>query len=370
MSLNPDWFAVTIPVQKGRENWPGIGRVRRTSGKRLNFCAVGCRGMKVGRIKRHAAQLFRRVPGYEVAVRRIRSHAVAILMYHGVVAEPLEVFNWCQLSQSRFEQQIRFLSQEYEIHPLREIVERVRKGLPLPERSAVITFDDGYRSVYTSALPILTRYQIPFTVFLVTSLIGGSELIWTDRLFCRLSGANTETINFAEQVFPVASRGQRSAAYYTIGATLKRMDNDRKDMALAQLLKSTPPPALASVFRTLNWDEIQQLAGGGLADFGSHSHTHPILSRCDPECQRREIRQSRDILYEHLGVCDLFAYPNGRQFDYTGETKSLLRELGFQAALTTVPGFSRQRTDLFELHRIGIGADMTQVDFECLMRAL
>lgn len=326
--------------------------------------------MKIGRVRKQAAELSRRVPGYEVAVRRLRSHAVAILMYHGVVAEPLEVFNWCQLSLSRFEEQIRFLSQEYEIHPLREIVERIRKGLPLPERAAVITFDDGYRSVYTAALPVLARCQVPFTVFLVTNLIGSAELIWTDRLFCSLSGANTGAINFAEQVFPVASPGQRSATYYTIGAALKRMDNDGKDMALQQLLQWMPPPVLASAFRTLNWNEIQQLAGGGLADFGSHSHTHPILSRCDRERQRREIQQSRDILCEHLGVCDLFAYPNGREFDYTGETKSLLREGGFHAALTTVHGFNRQRSDLFELHRIGVGADMTQADFECLMWAL
>jgi len=61
---------------------------------------------------------------------------------------------------------------------LLEVVERLRQGLPFPERSFAITFDDGYQSVYQHAFPLLQRYGFSATVFLAVGENGnhtGSE---------------------------------------------------------------------------------------------------------------------------------------------------------------------------------------------------
>src|SRR5262249_34033637 len=135
------------------------------------------------RLARRALAAPRRVPGYVRFVRRLRSRALAIVMYHGVTAEPLPVFNWCQLAAAEFARQAALLAQEYHVLPLSAVIDRLARRAPLPERAACITFDDGFRNVLTTACPILRRHQLPATVFLVTGAMGTGQPAWTDRLF-------------------------------------------------------------------------------------------------------------------------------------------------------------------------------------------
>jgi peptidoglycan/xylan/chitin deacetylase (PgdA/CDA1 family) len=58
---------------------------------------------------------------------------------------------------------------------LTEAVGFLRDGVPFPPRSVVITFDDGYRSVYEVAFPVLQAHAIPATVFLTTGSAAASE---------------------------------------------------------------------------------------------------------------------------------------------------------------------------------------------------
>src|SRR5437016_1514259 len=102
-----------------------------------------------------------RFPAGRRLARRVRSRRLAILMYHGVTAEPLPVFNWCQLHAAEFEKQVGLLSCEYQVLPLTEVVDRLGRRAPLPDRTACLTFDDGFRNVFTTAYPILKRYQVP-----------------------------------------------------------------------------------------------------------------------------------------------------------------------------------------------------------------
>ncbi len=286
-------------------------------------------------------------------------------MYHGVVPEPLSVFNWCQLDLSRFQEQIKFLISEYRVLPLREAIDRLRQGGPLPNRAAVVTFDDGYRSVYTTAFPILSHYQVPFTTFLITGLVGSHEPAWPEQLFGALVASKAQSIRFAEATWPLATAEQRALAYRKICSRLKRMDVGQKDKALTKLseilgvLTTTDP-----VFHLLNWEEVNQLHRTGLADFGSHTHTHEILSRCDPERQRTELRKSRDILQQKLGNADLFAYPNGGEGDFTKLTPTILKELNYRCGLTTIRGLNHPGSDLFELRRVGVGANDSLADYE------
>ena len=76
-------------------------------------------------VKRAGRKLGRKAAALPYGVRLVRQlqrGSVAIVMYHGVVEQPLEVFNWCQLHLHEFEKQIEFLSNEYQVLPLREIV--------------------------------------------------------------------------------------------------------------------------------------------------------------------------------------------------------------------------------------------------------
>jgi peptidoglycan/xylan/chitin deacetylase (PgdA/CDA1 family) len=306
------------------------------------------------------------LPGYRLLARRARSQSVTIFMYHGVTPAPLPVFNWCQLDAALFEKQVRFLAQEYTVLPLGEVVDRLANGLPLPEYAAAVTFDDGYRNVGTTAYPILQRYQLPSTVFLVTSLVETDQPPWTGRLFHGLATTEAVAIRLGGEEWPLRTRSQQAAAYTAVCERLKTLPQGEKEARLVELLnqlggQSVPADAPMA---TMGWEEVERLSRTGLVTFGSHTHTHPILSRCALPMQREELRVSRDILRERLGSADLFAYPNGGRDDFSADTKRLLMELGYRCGLATVHGLNRPGADLYELRRVGVGADSGFAQFQ------
>jgi peptidoglycan/xylan/chitin deacetylase (PgdA/CDA1 family) len=103
----------------------------------------------------------------------------------------------------------------------------------------------------------------------------------------------------------------------------------------------------------LSWDEIRVMHRGGIG-FGSHTATHPILSRVDRAQARVEIVESKRKIEEELGVVvEGFAYPNGTRADFLSETKSLLQEAGYLYAVTTIPGSNESEVDAY-----GSGAEL------------
>jgi peptidoglycan/xylan/chitin deacetylase (PgdA/CDA1 family) len=115
-----------------------------------------------------------------------------IFMYHHVDSETPRSTS---ISPAEFATQLAYLErEEFKVLPLLELIEGLQSGDPLPERSVAITFDDGYASVLTAALPELRSRGWPFTVFVNTQAIDegySGYLSWDDL---RQLGANGATI--------------------------------------------------------------------------------------------------------------------------------------------------------------------------------
>ena len=71
-------------------------------------------------------------------------------------------------------------------------------GAPMPKRSVVITFDDGYQSVYRYAYPILKKYGFTASMFVVTSTVEAAPLAWDPSVTVKISWAE---MNKAKNVF-------------------------------------------------------------------------------------------------------------------------------------------------------------------------
>lgn len=324
------------------------------------------------RVRRKLGQLSARVPGYLTAARFARRDAVALVMYHGVTARPPAVPNWCLLAAQEFERQVDFLAAHYRVLPLDEVVDRQARGLPLPPRTACVTFDDGFRNVATTAFPILERRQMPSTVFLVTGLVGTGNPPWAERLYSTIAGTARAEVVYAGVAHRVDGPAARAAAYRALIESLKRLPIAERDTRLAAIrdaLGEAEIPADPDVV-PMDWSDVERLARTGLVLFGSHTRTHAILSRCSLEQQREELRDSRDVLRERGLAAHLFAYPNGNARDFTVDTKRLLAELGYRCALTTMPGLNPRGADLFELRRAAVGANTRGLAFEIAMAGL
>jgi hypothetical protein len=113
----------------------------------------------------------------------------------------------------------------------------------------------------------------------------------------------------------------------------------------------------------LSWEEIREMNESDVISIGSHTVTHPILSKCTPEQQRNELMFSRQRISEELGkYCTLFAYPNGGITDYNYETIRLLKELGYKSAVTTILGYNDgNNQNNYQLNRFGRGMSVEEL---------
>jgi peptidoglycan/xylan/chitin deacetylase (PgdA/CDA1 family) len=144
----------------------------------------------------------------------------------------------------------RLYENGYRTLDLKEAVLNLREKRSVPNRAFVITFDDGYQSVYSEAFPLLREYGMCATVFLTVGEHGSAR--GTDRL---------------------PSLGYRPM---------------------------------------LSWEEIREMRKDGFI-FGAHTLTHPDLTRLPFDRMETEIVRSKIIIEERLGsAVTSFAYPYGR----------------------------------------------------------
>jgi peptidoglycan/xylan/chitin deacetylase (PgdA/CDA1 family) len=93
------------------------------------------------------------------------------------------------ISPVRFETQMAYLkSNDYRVIPLSRLITFLQGIEPIPRRAVVITIDDGYRSAYDVAFPILRNYGFPATVFIYTDFIGKGGLTWQQLKEMKNSG--------------------------------------------------------------------------------------------------------------------------------------------------------------------------------------
>lgn len=101
----------------------------------------------------------------------------------------------------------------------------------------------------------------------------------------------------------------------------------------------------------LRWDQIREMQRRGI-DFGAHTVSHPFVSRLTPEQGCYEISECKRRIEEELQLpVEHFAYPNGREEDFSPWNKDLLRAAGYRAAVSTIWGMNDQETDRMELRR-------------------
>ncbi len=110
-----------------------------------------------------------------------RHYVVPIMMYHHV--NKIDPSRQDTVSPERFEWHMAYLKKHhFNVLPLGTLVQVIQEGKPLPRRSVVITFDDGYENNYVYAFPILKKYGFPATIFVITDVLNTKEYLTTAQM--------------------------------------------------------------------------------------------------------------------------------------------------------------------------------------------
>ncbi|MDF9406959.1 MAG: Poly-beta-1,6-N-acetyl-D-glucosamine N-deacetylase precursor [Pelotomaculum sp. PtaB.Bin013] len=99
-----------------------------------------------------------------------QNQRIPVLIYHDISAENITDRNRDLTSGASFAAEMEFLHDNgYQVIPLKQLISHMQTNEKLPEKALVITFDDGYEGDYKVAYPILKKYNMPATIFLIAN---------------------------------------------------------------------------------------------------------------------------------------------------------------------------------------------------------
>jgi len=248
------------------------------------------------------------------------------------------------VSRAMLERHLEWIGRRYDLVPLDEIESRLAGGGVFRRPAAALTFDDGYADVYEQAFPILKARGVPAAVFVVTALIGTSQIPLYDRLYLALVRAWDEWPSPPEELV-------RFALTLEIRTGWRHAPRAASDplRILRLLLESVPQSELERLavslerqigvderkqreHRPFTWDMIHELRRSGFT-IGSHSRTHSLLTKEGEDAVRQETLGSRRDLEAALGApVRHFAYPNGW---FNAATIQAVESAGYRCAYTS-----------------------------------
>ena len=191
-------------------------------------------------------------------------------------------------SPTVFRRQMQFLNENgFRTLTLAELVRSIDSNEAFPDKRVVLTFDDGFENFHSQAFPVLQEYGFDSTVFLVAGHCG--------------------------------------------------QYND---------WEGNPPKLPRS--RLLSWSQVKELSLSGV-NFGSHTLTHPDLTRIPYESAETEMSESRKKIEDMTGLpVEDFAYPYGR---FDGPVKQIAERF-FSTACSTRLGKAAHSSGRYAIERI------------------
>jgi peptidoglycan/xylan/chitin deacetylase (PgdA/CDA1 family) len=221
---------------------------------------------------------------------------VAILGYHKIGPWPGDWESWYYVPDETFASHLRMLREDgWRCLDAATFLRGLDEPDFLPKRSALVTFDDGYRSLLKHGLPTLRQFDCPAVLFVPSDYIGGTNAFDLDE---------------------------------------------------------EPEEAICS------FEDLRRLRQQGVS-IQAHSVTHRAFSDLGLAEQEREVYRSKEVLEEAVGEpVELFSFPYGDGGKDEQKVTSLLLRAGYRAAclygggLQTVPADNR-----FRLARLTMGPD-------------
>ncbi|MGH7739700.1 MAG: polysaccharide deacetylase family protein [bacterium] len=233
-----------------------------------------------------------------------------VLCYHRFITRRLKTTSTYLVGVDQFQWQMQYLK-DHGITPItvQQLMDFWNKGTPLPPKPVLLTFDDGFRSIYQKAFPVLEKFKYPGVLFLISSFVKVGE------------------------------------------------DWSKTPKAQARRL-------------ALNDAEIAQMQKAGLA-VESHTVSHPLFAKDEEQMTpkkylekvRHELGYPVTFLQDQFGQKpELLAYPYGV---YNAEVLKQTAEL-YQLAFTVNEGPNDRTVDPYKLRRDLVLGDTTKRQFESM----
>ena len=166
----------------------------------------------------------------------------AVLLYHRISEYSTDPQLLCVTPQN-FNTHLAFLKNNYNLLRIDEWVSHLLNKRKFPERSVVLTFDDGYVDNYLFALPLLEQYKVQALFYIATGTIDSDREFWWDeveRAVLLPDNLNELNISFNQKIIKYnPDKDNRKDFYNSLLATLRVLAPAERDEVISKLLKSS-----------------------------------------------------------------------------------------------------------------------------------
>ena len=204
-----------------------------------------------------------------------------------------------------FEGQMEYLYKSgYRTLKINELLDFISGKLTIKEKSVVVTFDDAWLDNYIYAFPVIKKYKINATIFVIT-----------DR---------TERASKNKTVIPASVPNHNES---------KLLIEKNEDYRVV-----------------LNWDIIKEMSDSGIVEIYSHTKSHARCDRLSKSELLEELSESKKTIEKRLGKpCPYLCWPYGK---YNETALRIAREAGYKAIFTTHHGIVKKDSDPFAIKRV------------------
>jgi peptidoglycan/xylan/chitin deacetylase (PgdA/CDA1 family) len=291
-----------------------------------------------------------------VVNRRLNKGGVVILMFHkiGNKDDPLAL----TITPFIFDRILTELNKRSDIVALESLFDQDKNLVVDDQVKFAITFDDGYRDNYEKAFPILKKHNVPATIYLSYGHLEGDYYFWYEKLILGLQCTDHQFIDLEDlgsEKFKLENLKDVNNTVNKLNLWLKTFtDKDRLEKLKVILSRLEVDNTEENVSAMLSWKMIKEMKENNI-NFGSHTISHPILSREDEQSIEYELVESKRLLEEKTGQeIEGFAYPNGTADDYNDTVLKYVNKAAYQHACTTIEGINYKGQDPYQLLRINV----------------
>lgn len=286
---------------------------------------------------------------------RWRKSRLLILCYHGISLD--DEHQWdpvLYISGEQFHSRLKYLrDRKCAVLPLGEALERLYAGT-LPDRSVVLTFDDGFYDFYAVAWPILKEFSMPATVYQTTYYAEFNRPVFgvmCDYLLWKSPASVLEWPAVIDRAIDLPEGRLRALAALKAHCARENLSGLEKDAIVLQLADRLGVDMgrilERRILHLMNTAEIREIAAAGI-DVQLHTHRHHAPA--DRTLLWAEVDQNRERIEKLTGrKATHFCYPSGT---VRPGVPALLRQRGVTSATTVQAGLASRTSDPLLVSRV------------------
>jgi len=284
---------------------------------------------------------------------------------HNVISSEPDAFDkkCSRISKEEFSSFIQKAKEKFSLVSFADFLSAFQ-GLKMKEKKPLLalSFDDGFRGVFTEAFPLLEKENISAALFVNPLHLNQKEVFHflEIEMAFRLTAKNAYSHPALGKSFVLNSDESRVKAMKAVKRAFKLLteaERKKNHFELMEQLGLSHNEIMRAVqaqekMRVMSPSELLELKKAGWV-LGAHTLSHRTLSKLAEKDQREEIvssKKSLDKLIEENSVA--FAYPYGEEEHIGKIAPKICQEVGLKFAFTTIPGEIKPNSDPFLIHRI------------------